>query len=201
MKKILIAAFAVLAAASAAGAGEIKVNFDGDNGGFGQSFVESGFYWVSVATVSCGGVEYPANDFPLSCGGPSFPFGAIEESVLRGDKLTEGADAGMLARIYIAQPELKEALAEYFKAAGDEVNAGLAEKKQVRVMADRNAVYLAWNAGSVKIDNPALAGRVYSILYPAAAARQLPENKLLVEAAIVGAIGDGVSAVSEWLHS
>ena len=147
--------------------------------------------------------------------GPSHPamHGVIQLVVELDGEEIKGVDVEMLARAYVTQPKAKEILSRYFKETGDAVNAGLLEKKQVRVMADRKAVYLAWHGVSVKIDNPALAARVYAAIYPTAGNTQVPANKLLVEAAVVGAIGcmtsddcwgaigDGVSAVSEWLNS
>lgn len=102
---------------------------------------------------------------------------------------SRGAVPESLARLYKAQPGMKKILSAHFMETGDELKAGLMSQKGLRVLSDGKAVYLVLNKTTVKIDNPALAARVYAAIYPTLRGNVIPENKLLVEAAVTGAIG------------
>jgi len=93
MKKInmLIAVFAVMAAASAARAEDNPIDFDGQSsGGISAAKAEKGYFdgsaiqgqphfVVADATVTCGGVEYSVNAMPVMCGGWVLPPEFAEE--------------------------------------------------------------------------------------------------------------------------
>ena len=198
MKKInmLIAVFAVIAAASAARAEGNVVDFDGRARTAVSEIIPSvreyGYFSgpgavgdQPQAMVICGGKEYPANAIPMACGSELPEW--IQADLLKAGGKDLNAD--LLGRIYLAQPKLKEMLAAQFAEAGNENYSRLLAVKGVRAVSDGKAVYLAWDKTSVKIDNPALAARAYAAVYPAVTSRLIPENKLLTEAAIVGAIG------------
>lgn len=211
MKKInmLIAVFAVMAAASVARAGEV-IDFDGKKSSVG----EYGFTAGNPAglTINCAGIDYQVSAMPIACGGGLSEW--IQAEIVDAPaRDAAGVDKTMLGRVYQAQPGIREVLADHFRKNNGGFSALLLAEKNLRVIADDKAVYLVSDKVTVKMDNPELAARVYEVIYPSQKNRKIPANKLLIEAAIVGAIGcmtsddcwgaigDGVSGVAEWLNS
>lgn len=158
----------------------------------------------SACPSGCGQIVIPAAE-------PVYQFPGSDPVEMSRNKSGGAIPAGM-ARVYLAQPELKKLLAAHFTAAGDVLKARLLAEKSVRLFADGKAVYIVQNKTVTRLEDPELAARAYAAL-SASGLGQVPQNKLLIEAGIVGAIGcmtsddcwgavgDGVSAVSQWWNS
>lgn len=177
MKKsnILIAVFAVIVAAvSAAKAGDI-VDFDGKGG-------------VSGFSVSLAGVR------------AEMVSGAFNSDYAK----QQGQNFKELTRYYLAQAKIKEAVASYYRVNNNEAAAAALSSKDVRIGADGGVVYVVRSNEVVKINDPALATTIVNIVQPQG---QQKIAGFVAGAAYVtgcmlsdscwGAVGDGVSAVSE----
>jgi len=180
MKKsnILIAVFAVIAmAASATKAGDI-VDFDGKGG-------------INGFTKSLAGVR--AEMVP----------GAFNSDYAR----QQGQNFKELTRYYLAQAKIKEVVASYYRVNNNEAAAVALSSKDVRIGADDGVVYVVRSGEVVKINDLALATAIVDIVQPQG---QQKIAGFVAGAAYVtgcmlsdscwGAVGDGVSSVSESVY-
>lgn len=202
MKKtnILIAAFAVIvAAASVAKAGDI-IDFDGRTG--------SKALTREITFEGQRGLEIPMPSNPdmlKSIGGESF---------------------GEFARYYLSQARIKKTVAEYYRLNNNETAAAALMSKDVRIAATGGVVYIVHPGEVVKLEAPALARAITKIVQPrgqqksaatvanaiaaGAASSAVAANVITGGVAIItcmtydpcwNAVGDGVSAVSQWWNS
>lgn len=115
---------------------------------------------------------------------------------------------GLAARYYIRQIEIKRVLSGYYAARGEMSAAAWLESADVRVGAEAGAVVIASNGRRKVIRDAALAGEIMKI----AGAGREGEKILFYGAAAMAmhcmtdddcwnAVGDAVSAVSEWANS
>jgi len=217
MKKInlVIAMFAVAAAASTAAVKATEVNFDGNNG--------TNITVASFAQVEQGEVPLPVfpsneNMVPDSvtgrtcCGYPIGPFDACIMTCTWDNNSWKAAPTPEsfkgLARYYAAQGKIKKAAAEHFTARNQLGMAAAFSAKEARVAAEKGAVYLVASGKAVKVDDAELAGAIIEIVRPQPQTRFIdPLTGAIIivgcmeDDACWGAVGDGVSAVSEWLNS
>lgn len=200
MNKILVMVLAVLAAASMAKAEQITVDFDGKAG---MNGVESEMFFGRQSALV---VPMPENTNMIkSVDGISFP---------------------EFARYYLAQAKIKEAVAAYYRANNNEAAAAALASRYVRVAAADGAVYVLQHGKAERIDSPELAEAVAKLVHQngqkrsaatvanaiaaGAASSAVAANVITGSVAIItcmtydpcwNAVGDGVSAISEWLNS
>lgn len=212
MKKmnVLAAVVAVLAAASVAGAQEIKVDFDGAKKGFqaqsmhdifaaAHNIVPAGLAKGDADTEKrlIGGSGDPCCDDPtILCYAPCEP----AEFRAAGPK-----DFKTLARYYVAQRKMKALVAEYYLSVGDRVSAESLKSEKVRVAAEAGVVYVLGQGRQEKIFDRGLAARLETMVRPEGQQKIHPGliiiGGCMMDDACWEAVGDGVSAVSEWLNS
>jgi len=210
MKKMMIAVFAVLAAASVAKAENAEVNFDGQKGLRPQSMheifaaahniVPAGALNgdIPAEKLTLGGGEDPCCDDPtILCYAPCQP----EEFRSAAPK-----DFKALAGYYLAQRKIKQVVSEYYYAKGDDSAAARLADKDVRVAAGGGVVYLVRPGSHEQIFDSALAARVEAIVRPEGQQKILHPGVWIVVGCMYDkecwdAVGDGVSAVSEWANS
>jgi len=123
-----------------------------------------------------------------------------------------GAQDG-LRQAYLGQSAAKALVAERLFRDNEAAKRALKSDKSVKVMADGKVVFLIFGSRVVRIGDSELAGRVQKLVAPSAGGPSLPGNKILFYAgaaiaiecmtddACWGAVGDAVSAVSEWANS
>jgi hypothetical protein len=212
MKKsnMLIAVFAVLAAASVAKAEEIKIDFDGGNKGLQPQSMHS-IFAAAHNIVPAGTLKADAETNKRLLGGSGDPccddptilcYAPCEPEQTRSAK---PADFKALARYYLAQKKIKEAVSEYYYAAGDNAAAVRLADKGVRVAAGNGVVYLVRSGSQEQIFDAALAARVEAIVRPEGQQKFHP-GLVIIGACMMDndcweAVGDGVSAISEWANS
>jgi hypothetical protein len=214
MKKsnMLIAVFAVLAAASVAKAENMEVNFDGQKGLQPQSMhsifaaahniVPAGTLKADAETNKrlMGGSGDPCCDDPtILCYAPCEP---EPEFVKAGNN----ASFKELARYYLAQQKIKSAVSEYYAAIGDTASAQAMADKDVRVAASNGSVFVIRTGSQERIADRSLAARVEAIVRPEGQQKIVMEGTAIIIGCMSSkdcwdAVGDGVSAVSEWLNS
>jgi len=114
-------------------------------------------------------------------------------------------------RAYAAQPAAKRLVAEALVEAPS--REAFVKSEAVRVTADGEAVYLAANGKVARVNDPELAAKVRKLVGKSSESQAQGGNKILfyVGAAMAiecmtddacwGAVGDAVSAVSEWANS
>jgi hypothetical protein len=202
MKKttsILIAMFAVMAAASTAKAGDI-VDFDGRTGPKALT--------REITFEGQSGLEIPM---------PSNP------DML---KSISGESFGEFARYYLAQAKIKKTVAEYYRLNNNEGAAAALMSKDVRIAATGGVVYIVHPGEVAKLEAPELARAITKIVQPrgqqksaatvanviaaGAASSAVAANVITGGVAIItcmtydpcwNAVGDGVSAISQWWNS
>lgn len=183
MKKIkmLVAVFAaVIAAAPAAKAEGPSIDFDGKK--------SAGGFAVSLAGVR-------AEMVPGAGGSAEY----IKQ---------QGKNFRELSRAYVAQGRIKKAAVAYYISKNDMAAAAAFGAKDARIAAENGVAYLVSAEKVSRIEDPELAGRIIELMRPEA------QNKLidpLTGALIIvgcmqdeacwNAVGDGVSAVSQWWNS
>jgi len=218
MKKIslMIAMFAVAAAASTARAEGNVVDFDGRSGtnitaaSIAQLDQDNPF---PMPTTPATGSMFSGGITGRTCCG--IPMGQFDECIMTCTWENDSMRAALppesfkgLARYYVAQEKIKKAAAEHFTARNNLALAAAFSAKEARVTAEKGAVYLVAAGKAVKLDDAELAGTIIEIVRPQPQARLI--DPLTGAIIIVGcmendacwdAVGDGVSAVSEWLNS
>ena len=217
MKKInlMIAMFAV-AAASTTAAEATEVNFDGRGG-------------ANMTVNSIAQLEqdnpfpkptFPGNEHMLPggalertcCGIPIGPLYACIMTCTWDNNISTAAITPEsfkgLARYYVAQEKIKKAATAHFNARNDMAMAAAFSAKEARVTAEKGTVYLVASGKVVKLDDAELAGTIIELVRPQPQARFIDPltGAILIVSCMEdddcwGAVGDGVSAVSEWLNS
>jgi len=184
MKKsnILIAVFAVIAAASSAHAQVQIVDFDGklkpqsmhDIFATSHQLVPAGADTITPVPVPNISTEMPQ---PLH---------------------------NALAAYYVAQPKIKTLVAGYYLGKGNAVAAARLSDKATRVLAANGSVFVIRDGHRERIDDSALAASVEAAAYPNGQQKLLGlivGGAELIDAATNNAawnaVGDGVSSVSE----
>jgi len=204
MKKsnMLIAVFAVLAAASVAKAGEFKAE---DGMRELNVFARPGLEAPAVADKK---INWEGGN--TCCGMPIGPHDLCMMVCPFPDPLENGglepAVFSELLRYRVAQEEIKKAVAEHYNAIGDQSSALALADKNVRVVAERGSVLLFKGGSQERIADRALAARVNAIVHPEGQQKIVMEGTAIIIGCMSSkdcwdAVGDGVSAVSEWLNS
>jgi hypothetical protein len=212
MKKMMIAVFAVMAAVSAAGAEEIKIDFDGKKGFGPQSMHQifaAGHQFVSPdgfkptpaqaeEAVAAPGL-WPSWLKPGYCVqvavGADWLECRLSDEALAAFTLVEGktsaearipsrTEAMALAKFYSGQETLKEAVASHIASRGDYPGyfGGLARAAKSKILYDKGAAYII-SGESVIVVGGYSSGQ-------AAAAQDLMQNKVgVVEVGIAVGLG------------
>ncbi|MCK5356926.1 MAG: hypothetical protein KAJ48_00890, partial [Elusimicrobiales bacterium] len=123
-------------------------------------------------------------------------------------KLLDSRSIKKLQRYYLAQDKIREIVSNYYKSKGDDKSAKKVLNKDVKIMADDFTVYVIKSEVEEKINNVKLAmtiGKVVGFqsqqkLAGIAAGATFIAGCMLSDDCW-NAVGDGVSAVSEWAHS
>lgn len=186
MKKssILIAVIALSAAVSAVKAEEIKVDFDGTGRSSPKTAHEifaAGIHMVPVPAVQT-------------------------ESVRTAHPAGVNGSFAELARYFLAQEKIKALMTDYYLARGDSASAASVGDKKVRVAAGEGVVYVFGPGSRKLIYDAELASRVIGIVSPAGQQKFLHPGVLIIVHCMYNdpcwdAVGDGVSAISEWVNS
>jgi len=150
MKKInmLIAVFAVIAAASAAKAGDFGMSYDGKRSvGFSLSEMkgQTGLETLLPEDTTTGYAVSP------EAGSPDL-FKSLDTESFKG-----------LAGYYKAQKKIKDAVAEYYKANSNGAAAAALAPKSVRIAAKNGVVYVVSPGEVTKLNDIALAGTIKEI--------------------------------------
>ncbi len=207
---ILAVVAAVLAAASVAKAEEIKVDFDGANKGFqaqsmhdifaaAHNIVPAGALKADAETdkrILGDGGDPCCDDPTILCYAPCAP---------EGLRAAGPKDFKTLARYYVAQRKMKALVAEYYLSAGDSVSAENLKSEKARVAAEAGVVYVFGQGRQEKIFDRGLAARLEAIVRPEGQQKIHP-GLVIIGACMMDddcweAVGDGVSAISEWANS
>ena len=214
MKKsnMLIAVFAVLAAASVAKAGEIKIDFDGKSVfavpsmheifAENHQLVPAGTITAEAATEKrlMGGGDDPCCDNPnILCYAPCEPGPELVKAAVP-------ANFEKLARYYQEQENIKAVVAAYYSSKGDNAAAAALAAKDVRIAAGNGVVYVVRPGVQEKIADRGLSAKVEALVRPASQQKIVEEGVLLIVGCMYDkecwdAVGDGVSAISEWANS
>ncbi|MBI5744244.1 MAG: hypothetical protein HY952_06825 [Elusimicrobia bacterium] len=163
-----------------------------------------------LTTNGCSDTE----KFCTTIGGSKFCFPAcyLASPVTPGETLyalgAEVASSPMMRGVYQAQPAARKALAAGL-FADEETRAAFAAARNVKVMADNKAAYLVVRGKTIKLQDAGLAGRARAALFPETAQQTkfwfVPAAAgaigCMTDDACWGAVGDAVSAVSEWANS
>lgn len=209
---VLIAVFAVLAAVSSAKAEEIKVDFDGKKGTQAQSV--SRLFAAGASLPQADSLPapkmVPAGDDPccdnpfINCYAPCEP---------EQGRSAASPDLKTLARFYLAQRDIKTLVAGHYLSKGDKAAAAALQDEAVRVGAGDGFVAVVRGGSQERIADRALAAKVLKLAKVPGADQQQSGNKILfyygaaaaigcmTDDACWGAVGDAVSAVSEWANS
>jgi len=215
MKKsnMLIAVFAVLVAASVAKAEEVKVDFDGGKGFQAQSMHD--IFAAAHNIIPAGALKTDAETDKRILGGGSGDPCCDDPTILcyapcepEPMRVKSGGSTGFgeLARYYLAQGKIKSAVADYYNAIGDQSSALALADKNVRVAASNGTVLVIRGGSQERISDRALAARVNAIVHPEGQQKIVMEGTAIIIGCMSSkdcwdAVGDGVSAVSEWLNS
>ncbi|MEA3307089.1 MAG: hypothetical protein U9Q34_04835 [Elusimicrobiota bacterium] len=184
MKKIGIAVFALMfVGMSYVGAQEVEIDFDG---------------------------ESDIQDIKKS-EGFSMPeaFSDIEYNVPAPKREVKyDYNNGMLMRYYISQDKIKKIVSEYYSAKGDYNSAQRVLGKDIKIAANDFTVYVIGTKVEEKINDVRLAISIGKVV--GSRSQQKVASIIAGAAVIIGCmtndecwedVGDGVSAVSEWVHS
>ncbi len=188
--KVLIAVLAVLAAASAAKAGEISVDFDGRGSrayAVGSvvnddiSITHAKAYGAGATTINtdmtigqvkaapaidpAGSAKALHSDDPC-CDNPMilcFVPCTDEDGMIKSQP---APNFGELAKYYMAQDKIKAEVAAYFQGRGDGASAAVLAAKDVRICAENGSVLVFRDSGMARIEDAGLASRVDGIVHP-----------------------------------